>query len=113
MVKEPEIRNYTKLSITGIEYSEGISDANLLDPSLEDLHLFLRSDGKRVNAGASYSVRGGNLPVLSICGHSAKSLKDSYSGFHSPKNRVLVVKERCRSEGEEELGTCKFLDVTR
>ena len=86
---------------------------NLFDPSLEDLHVFLRSGGKRVNAGALDSARGSDSPILSICGHSAKSLEDPYSALHSPKDRVLVVKERCRSEGEEELGTCGLLDGTR
>ena len=46
-----------KLRVTGTEYSERISNANLLDLSLVDLHIFLRSNGKRVNVGALDSVR--------------------------------------------------------
>lgn len=101
----PEIQKYTKLRITGTEYSKRISDANLLDPGFVDLHFLLRSGGKRINTGGLDSARGSDSPILSVCGHSAKPLKDPHSGLHSPKDCVLVVKERCRSKREEELGT--------
>ena len=94
-----------KLRITGIEYSERISDANLLDPGLEDLHIFPWSDGKRVNVGALGSVRGSDLPILSIRRYGAESLEDPHPGLHPSKDRVLVIKERRRSKGEEKLGT--------
>ena len=58
-------------------------------------------------------MKGTGSPILSVCRHSTKSLEDPHSGFYSPKNRVLVVKEWCRGESEEELRTCGFLDVTR
>ena len=63
--------------------------------------------------GALNSATRLDSPILSIRGHSSKSLEDPHSGLHSPKDRVLVVEEWCRSEGEEELGTCGLLDRTR
>lgn len=56
---------------------------------------------------------GSSLPILSICGHSTKSLEDPHSRFHPPEDRVFVVEGRRRSEGEEELGACGFLEGTR
>jgi len=54
-------------------------------------------------------LRGSDLPILSIRGHSTKSLENPHSGLHPPKDRVFVVKKWCRGKGEEELGTCGFL----
>ena len=101
-----------KLRITGIRCSERISDTTLLDLSLVDLYLFFWSCGKRVS-GVLASLRGSVLPILSVCSHSTEPLEDSHSGLHPPKYCVLVVKEWRRSKGEEELGTCEFLDGTR
>jgi hypothetical protein len=53
------------------------------------------------------------LPILSVCRHSTKSLEDPHSRFYPPEDRVLVVKEWCRSKSEEKLRTCSFLDGTR
>jgi len=50
-----ETRKYTKLRITGVGYPKRIPDPNLLNTSLENFHVFLRSDGKRVNVGTWYS----------------------------------------------------------
>ena len=108
-----ETRKYMKLRITGIECWDRTSDTSLLDPSLMDFYLFLWSDEKRVSVIASASMRGSGLPILSVCSHSTESLKDPHSGSHPPKDCVFVIKEWRRSKGEEELGTCGFLDGSR
>ena len=97
-----------KLRSTGIEHLERISDRNLLGPGLVYLHLFLWSEKTR--KCREHFVRGSNLPILPVCGHSTEPLKDPHSGLYPPKDCMFVVKEWCRSKGEEELGTCGFLD---
>jgi len=54
-----------------------------------------------------------DLPILSVCSHSTKPLKDPHPGLHPPENCVFVVKEWRRGKGKEELGTCGCLDGTR
>jgi hypothetical protein len=48
-------------------------------------------------------------PVLDVRGYSTKPLEDPHPRIYPPKYRMLVVQERCRREGEEELRTCGSL----
>lgn len=50
------------------------------------------------------------LPILRVCGHSAKPLEDPHSGLYSSKDRMLVVEVWYRGEGKEELRACESLD---
>ena len=46
----------------------------------------------------------GHVPILRVSANSAKPLDHTYPCAYAPKNCVLVIKEWCWSEGDEELG---------